>query len=140
MDIKIFQSLPEDAASIRVEVFVDEQGFNEEFDSDDKYAIHFVGYIDDEAVATSRVLKHDGESFLIGRIAVKKQFRGKGFGSLIVNAAEEHIKSIGGRKVFIHSQMRAAEFYEKIGYTYEGGYCHLNEENLIVMEKFPGRK
>lgn len=120
MDIKIFQSLPEDAVDIRVEVFVDEQGFNEEFDSDDKYAIHFVGYIDDEAVATSRVLKRDGESFLIGRIAVKKQFRGKGFGSLIVNAAEEHIKSIGGRKVFIHSQMRAAEFYEKIGYTKTG--------------------
>ncbi len=122
MDIKVFYQLPEDAANIRVEVFVDEQGFTEEFDSEDKNAIHFVGYIDGKAVATSRVLTLGDDKYLIGRIAVIKVFRGKGLGSLIVNAAEEHIKSIGGKSIYIHSQMRAAEFYEKIGYTKTGDF------------------
>ena len=122
MDIKVFHQLPEDAARIRVEIFVDEQGFTEEFDSDDKEAIHFVGYIDGKAVATCRIIKRNSASFFIGRIAVIKVFRGKGLGSLIVNAAEEHIKSIGGKSILIHSQMRAAGFYEKIGYTKTGDY------------------
>ena len=122
MDIKVFYQLPDDAANIRVDVFVDEQGFCEEFDSDDINAIHFVGYIDGKAVATSRVLTLGDGKYLIGRIAVVKLFRGKGLGSLIVNAAEEHIKSIGGKSILIHSQMRAAGFYEKIGYTKTGDY------------------
>ncbi len=122
MEIKVFHRLPEDAANIRVEVFVDEQGFSEEFDSDDLNAIHFVGYIDGKAVATSRVLTLGDSKYLIGRIAVLKVFRGKGLGSLIVKAAEEHIKSIGGKSISIHSQMRAAEFYEKIGYTKTGEF------------------
>ena len=122
MDIKIFHQLPEDAANIRIEVFVDEQGFNEEFDSDDNGAIHFVGYIDDIAVATCRVLAQGEENYLIGRIAVKKLFRGKGLGSLIVKTAEEHIKSIGGKTIRIHSQLRAADFYEKIGYGKTGEF------------------
>lgn len=120
MDIKVFYQLPEDAANIRVEVFVDEQGFSEEFDSDDKNAIHFVGYIDGKAVAASRVLTLGDNKYLIGRIAVIKVFRGKGFGSLIVKAAEEHIKSIGGKTILIHSQLQAADFYEKLGYVKTG--------------------
>ena len=120
MDIKVFYQLPEDAANIRVEVFVDEQGFSEEFDSDDKNAIHFVGYIDGKAVATSRVLTLGDNKYLIGRIAVIKVFRGKGLGSLIVKAAEEHIKRIGGKTVLIHSQLQAADFYEKLGYVKTG--------------------
>lgn len=120
MDIKVFHQLPEDAANIRVEVFVDEQGFSEEFDSDDKNAIHFVGYSDGKAVATSRVLTLGDNKYLIGRIAVIKVFRGKGFGSLIVKAAEEHIKSIGGKAILIHSQLQAADFYEKLGYVKTG--------------------
>ena len=120
MDIKVFYQLPEDAANIRVEVFVDEQGFSEEFDSDDKNAIHFVGYIDGKAVAASRVLTLGDNKYLIGRIAVIKVFRGKGLGSLIVKAAEEHIKRIGGKTVLIHSQLHAADFYEKLGYFKTG--------------------
>ena len=111
MDINVFHQLPEDAARIRVEIFVDEQGFTEEFDSDDKEAIHFVGYSDGKAVATCRIIKRNSASFFIGRIAVIKVFRGKGFGSLIVKAA---------KTILIHSQLQAADFYEKLGYVKTG--------------------
>ncbi len=122
MKIKLFYELPNDAADIRTEVFVDEQGFNEEFDGEDKNALHLVGYIGEDAVATSRILKQDKSRYMIGRIAVRKQFRGRGLGAKIVLAAEDCIKKLGGNEIFIHSQMRAASFYEKIGYLPTGDF------------------
>ncbi len=120
MRIEVFNTLPEDAKLIRIEVFVDEQGFTEEFDSDDASAIHIVGYIDDNAVATSRILDNGGGSYFIGRIAVKKAYRKKGFGAEIVKAAENIISYKGGKTVYIHSQEQALPFYRSIGYTKTG--------------------
>lgn len=122
MDIKLSYDLPEDAVLIRTEVFVEEQGFTEEFDSDDKTALHLVGYENGIAVATGRILKRDDKAFFIGRIAVRKSFRGKHLGSEIVFAAEKHIKALGGKEILIHSQMQAAPFYEAIGYLPTGDY------------------
>lgn len=122
MDIKLSHNLPEDAILIRTEVFVDEQGFTEEFDSDDKTALHLVGYENGIAVATSRIIKRDDKTYLIGRIAVRKRYRGNHLGSEIVFAAEKHIKALGGKEIFIHSQMQAAPFYESIGYLPTGDY------------------
>ena len=42
MIVKAFDKLPQDSKNIRETVFVDEQGFNEEFDTVDNRAIHFV--------------------------------------------------------------------------------------------------
>ena len=44
MQIKHFDTLPEDAVFIRKEVFVKEQGFKNEFDEKDNEAHFFVGY------------------------------------------------------------------------------------------------
>lgn len=120
MDIKIFKTLPDDAVDIRLEVFVDEQGFQEEFDSDDNTATHFVGFIDGKAVATCRIIQRDEFSCMIGRIAVRKNFRKGGLGGEIVHAAETRIKELGFKKIYIHSQLQAVPFYEKIGYSQIG--------------------
>ena len=42
MDIKIYDTLPEEAVRIREVVFVEEQGFQDEFDEIDSYAKHLV--------------------------------------------------------------------------------------------------
>lgn len=44
MQIKHFDTLPEDAVFIRKEVFVKEQGFKNEFDEKDNEAHFLVGY------------------------------------------------------------------------------------------------
>ncbi len=120
MEVKVYYTLPSEAIDIRNEVFVVEQGFTEEFDTDDKTAIHLIGFIDGQAVATSRILdNHDG-SYYIGRIAVRKQFRKIGCGGRIIARAEEVIKENGGKTVLIHSQDHAVPFYEKQGYTLTG--------------------
>lgn len=120
MRINVFSSLPDDAREIRTEVFVSEQGFTEEFDTDDSTAIHIVGYIDNKAVATCRVIDRLDGSYFIGRIAVRKAYRKIGLGSLIVAAAENVIAQRNGKSIYIHSQEQAKAFYEKIGYTDTG--------------------
>lgn len=120
MKIEVFSSLPDDARDIRIEVFVDEQGFTEEFDTDDATAIHLVGYVDNKAVSTCRVIDRFDGSYFIGRIAVRKMHRKLGLGSKIVAAAEDFIKTQNGKYIYIHSQEQAKTFYEKIGYADTG--------------------
>ena len=48
MIFKMFDKLCDDAKKIRIEVFVNEQGFSVEFDDIDDIAFHIVGY--DEGV------------------------------------------------------------------------------------------
>lgn len=61
----------------------------------------------------------DGE-WLIGRIAVVKECRGRGVGAALVSAAEEFASLRGGRSAVIHAQTRARGFYERIGYSVFG--------------------
>ena len=116
MEIRVYVKLPVYAVDIRNEVFVKEQGFREEFDGFDKNALHLVGFIDDRNAATCRILSKDEKSYLIGRIAVRKKYRGNGFGSEIIRAAEKIIAAAGGKSVYIHAQKQAIGFYEKLGY------------------------
>ena len=65
--------------SIRKVVFVDEQGFQNEFDEidDSDNVVHMLLCYDDESIGTCRCYKENGE-YKIGRVAVLKEYRGKG--------------------------------------------------------------
>ena len=120
MQIRIFENeVPAEARKIRTEVFVDEQGFCDEFDPTDCVATHFVLFDDGGTpIATSRVFRAEAQgSFFIGRIAVIASMRGKGLGKRIVAASEDYIRSVGGQQALIHAQSRVADFYANIGYT-----------------------
>lgn len=119
MEAKIYDALPDEAKNIRITVFVEEQGFNEEFDSVDDIATHIVMYDSEEPIATCRFYIKDG-SYLLGRIAVIREYRGKHIGALLISKAEEEIKKRGGRKTVIHAQTRAKDFYLKQGYIDSG--------------------
>ena len=54
MDIKVYHTLHKDAVKIRKEVFMEEQGFHDEFDETDENAVHLVLYIDQIPAATCR--------------------------------------------------------------------------------------
>ena len=62
---------------------------------------------------------------------------GKGWGRQLFAALESDLLFTEAERVWLTSSVTALKFYEKIGYTYEGGYFHRNEDDLIVMEKFP---
>ncbi len=120
LNVNVFQALPIEAINIRNEVFVEEQGFQEEFDTADHIATHLVGFIDDKSVATARIIPQKDNSFMIGRVAVRKDYRGLGLGAKIIFEAEKVIKALNGKSIYIHSQLQAVPFYEKQGYSPTG--------------------
>lgn len=118
MVIKKYNCLAEDAMTVRQTVFVDEQGFKDEFDDIDEIATHLVAYDNDKPIATCRFFWSDERNaYLIGRLAVVKDYRGKALGALMIAKAEELIKANGGRTVELHSQEQAMGFYQKQGYS-----------------------
>lgn len=135
MEFKVTKALNEDARAIRVEVFVDEQGFLEEFDEIDDRAFHIVLYKDKKAVATGRIFEKYNKIYKFGRIAVKKDFRQQNFGRKIMHKLEQVAKENGAIKIELSSQYHAKEFYEKCGYTVVGDVYLEENSPHIMMEK-----
>ncbi len=137
-EIKFFDSLTQEEIDIRTTVFVEEQGFEEEFDTADETALHALIYVDGKAVGCARLLKYNEESaYIIGRIAVLKEYRMLHLGSTIVNAMIEKAKELGGDTAIISAQCRAQGFYETLGFEASGEiyyeeYCpHIHMEKKI---------
>lgn len=116
------EGLPEAARGIRQTVFVDEQGFVEEFDALDDTSLHLVTFQGQEPVGTARVFvdPDDASTYRIGRVAVLKEARKGGAGKRVMALAEALIYAQGGSRVAIHAQAQAQGFYEKCGYQQEG--------------------
>lgn len=127
MEYRIYNSLPDEAKQIRTTVFIDEQGFNEEFDSVDSYAKHIVLFKDGTAVATGRYFTDDDVEYHIGRVAVLMPYRKYGYGNTIMNIIENDIKeNTRAKRIVLSAQVRAKHFYEKCGYT-ETGSVYFDE-------------
>lgn len=125
-----------DAKKIREEVFVSEQGFQNEFDEIDNYAIHIVFYEKDMPVAVCRYYKDkEKNTYIIGRIAVLKAHRGKQLGQFILEVLEKNILSEGGNKISLSAQVQAQSFYSKYGYVAKGEVYMDENCPHICMEK-----
>ncbi|TGY98369.1 GNAT family N-acetyltransferase [Petralouisia muris] len=117
MDIKFYDTLPLEAVEIRKLVFVEEQGFKNEFDEIDIYASHLVMFKSNVPIATCRFFKKQHIScYVIGRIAVIKEYRGQKLGAELIKKAEEIVCKNGGKYIMLHAQIQAQHFYEKQGY------------------------
>ena len=89
MIIQILNAINDDIKQIRIDVFINEQGFENEFDDIDKTAKFVLLSIDGKAVGTCRFFPSDIEGDAhIGRMAVRKLYRGQNLGSKIMHAAE----------------------------------------------------
>jgi Predicted acyltransferase len=117
MNVLIYDTLPSEATEIRRAVFLEEQGFQDEFDEIDQRARHIVLYDNNIAAATCRFFEDKtAGNYIIGRIAVMRQYRGKNLGSFILKCAETEIEKSGGKCILLHAQAGAVKFYEKNGY------------------------
>lgn len=137
MYIKLYNGLPQEAHEIRNEVFIVEQGFENEYDSIDDTAAHIVMFTDDSLpVATCRVFWSDKmSSYVLGRLAVLKEYRGRGIGSFVVTEAENYVRLMGGQMLMLHSQCRSTQFYKELGYEEFGGIEYEEECPHIWMKK-----
>lgn len=120
-EIKAYRYLPASAVRIRENVFLMEQGFADEFDDMDNKATHLVLYYNTISAATCRFYPFEEEgAYVLGRVAVVREFRGKGIGMHLVGEAEKRIKEAGGTRVLLAAQTLATGFYEKQGYAVFG--------------------
>lgn len=56
-------------------------------------------------------------SYVLGRVAVRKAFRGQSLGLMLVQECEKQVIASKANKLFLAARVRVKEFYEKQGYT-----------------------
>ena len=131
---KVTDTLSEDEKMIRETVFIEEQKFKIEFDDLDDIATHIVMYFDDKPVGCCRLYEQENE-YHIGRIAVLKSYRGKGYGEKLLLEAEKVAKEKGADCIKLSAQVRASGFYEKLGYKKYGEIYFDEYCEHIAMKK-----
>lgn len=132
MKFQFYDKLPIEAKMIRQSVFIEEQGFQNEFDDIDSFALHLVVF-DGQPVGCARMFRQD-DVMMLGRIAVLKEKRAMHIGSQILNALELKAKELGFQEVALSAQVNASAFYEKNGYQKEGQE-YLDEHCLHIHMK-----
>lgn len=115
----------EDAFAVRYDVFVDEQGVDEELEWDehdepDAEATHLVAYDDGIVVGAARFRPYDEATAKVERVVVAENRRGEGWGERVMEVAEGEARAAGFSRVKLHAQIRVREFYESLGYRAVG--------------------
>jgi predicted GNAT family N-acyltransferase len=112
---------PEDEAAIaavRWEVFIAEQGVPEalEWEERDGACQWFLAVAGEQVAGIAR-LTPEGR---IGRMAVRRPFRGRGVGSALLRAVLDAAQVSGCKEVVLSAQTHAMPFYAQQGFQAEG--------------------
>lgn len=112
-------ALGPEAGTIRTEVFVHEQRVppEEELDAMDVRCVHALARDSGgRPIGTGRLLP-DGH---IGRMAVRREWRGQGVGALLLAALMAEARERGDAEVVLAAQLQARGFYARYGFIEEG--------------------
>ncbi|MDO8554158.1 MAG: GNAT family N-acetyltransferase [Candidatus Micrarchaeota archaeon] len=124
LQIKIVETLEElkQAMEIRRKVFIEEQHVPEarEQDGKDAEAKHILVVADGKLVATARVRMINRTTAKLERMAVIKEYRGKGIGKKITEFIDVFAKDNKIKEIVTHSQWQVIPFYKKSGYEQRG--------------------
>ena len=134
----------EECFRIRAEVFIVEQSvpIDMERDAHDREALHFIALADGQSVGTARVvLRDNGTSAKIGRVAVYRSNRGVGIGKLLIAAIEGSPDLKYVHNFLLDTQTHALQFYARLGYEAYGGefmdagipHRHMKKRNRHVV-------
>lgn len=133
--------LPEEARLLRTLIFIEEQGFVREFDDLDDTAVHIVAFDGDKPIGTCRYYPRPDGSYAIGRIAVAREYRGKGVGSALVLEAERRVALLGAKTTVVSAQLRAAGFYRSLGYIEQGSpYPEEHVPHILMVKRIENTK
>lgn len=89
-------------------------------DEDDK-AVSYVGFVEDQPVATGRTRVIDGNIGKIERVGVLPQYQGKGHGKdIVLHLVSELRKNKSLSVIKLGAQDHAISFYEKFGFKVDG--------------------
>jgi len=113
-----------DLLRLRVDIFVVEQTCPyPEIDGQDQHAVHlFASDKDGALIACARILPPEKDDRPhIGRIAVRKDLRGKGIASELMHRALEIVKEqYGSRRSALAAQAHLEHYYARFGFRRHG--------------------
>lgn len=108
----------QDALSIRVKVFVDEQQVPKELEiEDEEICLHCVLYEDSVPMGTVRLYPTKKGQAKIQRMAVLKEARGKKYGQQLIHYIEEEARKMHVDTLILGAQLQAQGFYDSLGFT-----------------------
>lgn len=116
------------AMRVRFEVFVDEQNVPPDLERDeyDDEALHLLAVHaeTDEPLGTARVVDKGQGIAKIGRVAVRRPYRGFGergsVGRALMLEAMARAKEAGQTLAMLDAQVQVIPFYERLGFIAEG--------------------
>ena len=108
-----------DAQYVRTKVFMEEQGYQDEFDEVDEFCVHVVAYDEDWPVGCARVFAESDNPtcFYIGRVAVLMSSRKQGIGRILVEKCKDVAIEGGASEIVLHAQARLEGWYGSMGYS-----------------------
>lgn len=109
---------------LRSEVFVVEQKCAyQDLDNKDEKALHLVGEKNNKIIAYTRIFRK-GDFFKnssIGRVLVKKEYRNKDYGRIIMRRSIEKLKEDPKEeKIELSAQKYLLKFYSELGFEKKG--------------------
>lgn len=121
----------------RAEIFFLEQKMVcQDLDDKDQTSLHCFFTHENRVVAYLRAFPSAEDTVLIGRVLTLEHR--KGLGSMLMQESVEEIKKrFGSKKICVHAQKQAADFYKKMGFTAvsdeysEEGIPHLTMERYL---------
>jgi len=111
-----YEQLKNECNLIRYAVFVEEQKVPENLEIDDRDPLcyHLILKLDKKTIATARIdLEKKGK---IGRLAILKNFRRQGYGTLIIKNLEKIASDNDLKSVWLNAQKNSLSFYQKLNY------------------------
>lgn len=143
---------PDEAYAVRRAVFVEEQGYTDEFDAldADPACVHVTVFVGGQAAGCARMVSAalgrrvvggdpsmppspfdeeaaPDEVFRLGRVAVLPAFRGRGLAHIIVRTCEEVARERGARVIKLHAQEYIQGLYAAHGYVAFGDVDYEDE-------------
>jgi predicted GNAT family N-acyltransferase len=125
--------------TIRHWVFQIEQGVDPDLDFDgrDPEAMQILALVGDQPVGTARVRDLGDRTVKIERLAVLKEFRGRGIGRKIMEFILEVLQQRQIQTVQLHAQLQAKALYDKLGFVaigdvfIEAGIPHIKMQKQL---------
>ena len=111
--------------AVRTPVFIEEQAVTPEFEWDavDASAVHLLATLHHAPIACLRIIDYKK----IGRMAVLKDYRGRGLGAALLFEAVAICKKQGSKSVYLSAQTHAIGFYIKAGFKQiSDEYCDVD--------------
>ena len=136
MEFKILTDTNEEIKRLRYNTFVLDRGVPEEieFDGKENEFLHFTLWDGEKVLACLRA-NENGDLLHMGRFAVRKEERKKGYGKILIEKLEEYAKEKGYRGIELSAVETAVGFYEKQGFVKIGDFYLETGVPHIYMKK-----